>query len=82
LISHLNKLQEEGTRLILWTCREGKNLEDAVDWCNLHGIRFDAVNDNLPEIKELFGGNSRKICCDYYIDDKGCSSETFYSLED
>ena len=27
-------------------------------------------NDNLPEIREFYGHNSRKISCDYYIDDR------------
>ena len=27
-------------------------------------------NDNLPEIIECYGHNSRKISCDYYIDDR------------
>jgi len=31
---------------------------------------FDAINDNLPEIKELYGNNSRKISYDIYIDDR------------
>ena len=25
---------------------------------------------NWPEIVEMYGNNSRKITCDYYIDDK------------
>ena len=29
-------------------------------------VAFDAVNDNLPEIIEFYGHNSRKISCDYY----------------
>ena len=33
-------------------------------------VEFDAVNDNLPEIIEFYGHNSRKISCDYYIDDR------------
>ena len=33
-------------------------------------FEFDAVNDNLPEIIEFYGHNSRKISCDYYIDDR------------
>ena len=33
-------------------------------------VDFDAVNDNLPEIIEFYGHNSRKISCDYYIDDR------------
>ena len=31
---------------------------------------FDAINDNLPEIKEMYGNNSWKISCDIYIDDR------------
>ena len=27
-------------------------------------------NDNLTEIIEFYGHNSRKISCDYYIDDR------------
>ena len=27
-------------------------------------------NDNLPDIIEFYGHNSRKISCDYYIDDR------------
>ncbi len=56
--------------LILWTCRAGEALEKAVDWCKKQHLEFAAVNDNLPEIIELYGNNSRKISCDYYIDDK------------
>ena len=26
-------------------------------------------NDNLPEIIEFYGNNSRKVTCGYYIDD-------------
>ena len=27
-------------------------------------------NDNLPEIVDYYGSNSRKITCDWYIDDR------------
>lgn len=83
LAVRLKKLQAEGAALILWTCREGESLEQAISWCNSHcKITFDAVNDNLPAIKSLFGGNSRKICCDYYIDNKGFTPEAFYNYLD
>lgn len=72
LIERLKEMKDAGVRLILWTCREGIQLDRAVEWCLDHGLTFDAINDNLPEVKKLFGSNSRKICCDYYIDDKNC----------
>ena len=83
LIRMLRKKQELGDKLILWTCREGELLEQAVAWCrSFCGLNFDAVNDNIEATKTFFGGNSRKICCDYYIDDKGCTPDIFYSYLD
>ena len=70
LIEYLKYQQQLGNRLILWTCRAGEALNAAVAWCGEHDLTFDAVNDNLPEIVELYGNNSRKITCDYYIDDR------------
>ena len=64
-------------RIILWTCRCGKDLEVAVNACAEHGLIFDAVNENLPDMIEKFGGDTRKIFADIYIDDKviyGCCS--------
>ena len=64
-------------RIILWTCRCGKDLEVAVNACAEQGLIFDAVNENLPDMIEKFGGDTRKIFADIYIDDKviyGCCS--------
>lgn len=62
--------QLNGARLILWTNRAGEQLEDAVAWCKERGLEFDAVNENLPEVIELYGNDCRKINADIYIDDK------------
>lgn len=70
LIDYLQKWKSQGNKLILWTCRAGDALDAAVAWCQSHQLEFDAVNDNLPEIIEYYGTNSRKISCDYYIDDR------------
>ncbi len=60
----------QGSALILWTCRTGKYLDDAVEFCRAHGLEFDAVNDNLPETVAAYGGsNCRKIVADEYWDD-------------
>ena len=65
----LKELEKKGARLILWTFRSGKELEDAVEYCRQNGIEFYAVNKNYPE--ELFDATiSRKIDADLYIDDK------------
>ena len=65
----LLELEKRGARLILWTFRTGKELEEAVDFCRKNGLEFYAVNKNYPE--EIPDENvSRKIDADIYIDDK------------
>ncbi|MEZ4859508.1 MAG: hydrolase [Flavobacteriaceae bacterium] len=65
----LKKLQSKGHRLILWTYRYGKELEDAVAFCKEHGITFYAVNKSFPE-EEFDPKYSRKINADLFIDDR------------
>lgn len=69
-IEKMRAEQAQGAQFILWTCREGAELDDALAWCKAHGIRFDAVNENLPDRIEKYGTNPRKIGADLYIDDK------------
>ncbi len=97
LIYILRELRKKGTRLILWTCRCGEPLKDALRWSSYHGLEFDAVNENLPEILEKYGSDSRKIFADIYIDDRSfqdipgiscsengepCSPEVYEDIED
>ncbi|MBQ7564153.1 MAG: hypothetical protein IJT16_09195 [Lachnospiraceae bacterium] len=82
LIYILKELQKKGTRLILWTCRCREPLAEALRWCASYGLTFDAVNENLPEILEKYGSDSRKIFADIYIDDRGCSDFTFSEFEE
>ena len=43
----LKKLQEDGHRLILWTYRHGKHLQDAVEFCKENDIEFQ-ISFGLP----------------------------------
>ena len=70
LIEWIKEKRREGNKIILWTCREGKLLDEALAWCKDKGLEFDAVNDNTPELIKLFGNNPRKVSADYFIDDK------------
>lgn len=70
LIDYLKSRQTRGDKVILWTCRTGERLQEAVDWCYERRLIFDAINANLPEVIEACGGDSRKIYADEYIDDK------------
>ena len=69
IIEYVKEEKEKGAYLVLITMRENRELEQAVDWCNKRGIFFDAINDNLPFMKEFFHSNPRKIFCNEYIDD-------------
>jgi hydroxymethylpyrimidine pyrophosphatase-like HAD family hydrolase len=43
-IETLIRLQQEGHRLILWSVREGRLLQEALDYCAERGLRFFATN--------------------------------------
>lgn len=77
LINHLKLRRSQGNKIILWTCRVSEKLEEAVKWCKDHGLEFDAVNDNLPEMIEKWGGQSRKVFADIYIDDKSVNKSKY-----
>lgn len=78
LINHLIKRQKQGNKIILWTCRCGEWLKDAVDWCKMYGLEFDAINENLPEMIEEYGSDSRKIFYDILIDDKAINKPKYH----
>lgn len=63
-INYCKKEKEHGAIIILWTCRNGSDLTEAVELCKIVGLTFDYVNENAKEI------DSRKIYADEYIDDK------------
>lgn len=70
VINQCIERQANGDKIVLWTCRSGALLDAAVMWCLNHGLKFDAINDNLPENIEKYGNNCRKIWADEYWDDK------------
>lgn len=68
-ISTLRLLASQHHRLILWTVRRGKQLEEAVEWCRSRGVDFYAVNKNFPEEILEDGDCFSKINADIFIDD-------------
>jgi hydroxymethylpyrimidine pyrophosphatase-like HAD family hydrolase len=65
----LKMLEAKGHRLILWTVRSGKTLQEAVAYCKKHGIEFYAVNNEFAE-EQFSGRGSRKVNADIFIDDR------------
>ena len=67
----LKMLIRDHHKLILWSVREGKLLDEAVEWCRERGVEFWAINKDYPE-ESLANNNhfSRKLKADLFIDDR------------
>lgn len=70
------RAQKRGMKIILWSCRNHESLDQAVQFCIEHGLTPDAVNENLPEVKAVYGGDTRKIFASMYIDDRNAQLHT------
>lgn len=70
VIKRLKAEQEAGAKIILWTCRREKQLAEAVYWCSVQGLKFDAINENLKSTTERFGDDTRKVSATEYWDDR------------
>ncbi len=72
MIAFIREKHAEGTKIILYTCRDDSEerayLQEAIDWCFLHDIPIDAANEN-PWVP--FG--KKKLYADLYIDDRAVS---------
>mgnify|MGYP000847459025 CR=1 FL=1 len=71
-IKTLKLLVQKGHKLILWTYRSGKELHEAVQYCEERGLVFHAVNNDFDG-EEFDNTYSRKIYADIYIDDRNIS---------
>lgn len=68
----LKMLIADRHKLILWSVREGKTLDEAVEWCKERGVEFYAVNRDYPEERGKENNNhfSRKLKVDMFVDDR------------
>lgn len=67
---YMNKLKADGHYLIIWTCRHGDRLTEAINWLIERGIPFDRINEHEPENIKKYQSNSRKVYAHLYVDDK------------
>lgn len=70
LIRKLSAAQRSGNIIILWTCRSGKRLAEALSMLRSSGLAPNFVNENCPSAISMLRANPRKIYADIYIDDK------------
>lgn len=60
----IKNLQSHGHKCILWTCRCGQSLNEAIQFLLDNGVKMDGYNANVYPLE------SRKIVADVYVDDK------------
>ena len=60
-------MKDNGCFLILWTCRTGTGLDDAINFLKRKEIKFDTINKNAPF---LDFPTSSKIFANAYIDNR------------
>ena len=70
LIEKLRAEQRKGNIIILWTFREGKRLQEALNFLVKNGFKPNYINENAPQAIAMLGHNPRKVYADIYIDDK------------
>jgi len=80
VINFVKKRKEMDDTIILWTCRDGVRLNEAIEWTKQHGLEFDYINENCKERIKIFGSDTRKIFANIYIDDKALNPQTTDSL--
>ena len=68
----LKHLQSQGVVIILWTCRDGALLNDAIAFCHENDFFPDAVNENWQHLPFQ---TSNKIYADFYVDDKSMEAD-------
>ena len=74
----IKNLQANGHKCVLWTCRYGESLNEAIQFLLDRGVQMDGYNSNVYPLE------SRKIVADVYVDDKNVfmvDSVDWYKIE-
>lgn len=89
VIDKVKGFKKYGAEIVLWTCREGISLKEAMKRCAEVGLEFDAINENAPSQKEYMKRKeaegeivaTRKIFADFYLDDRSHNIELFLKID-
>lgn len=77
VIKAMWEAKARGWEIIIWTCREGQYLTDAVELLNRAGIPYDYVNHHSKQALDFFDYESRKIYATLYHDDRNVLHATW-----
>ena len=89
IINKVKEFQKNGAEIVLWTCRGGEPLKEAVERCKEIGLEFDAINDNAPSNMEWIKGEQAngqdfcnpKIFANFYVDDRAGNLDIFLGID-
>lgn len=73
----IRTIHDLGGIIIIWTCRSGEALDNAIDFLHKNNIPYDYVNENCGYMKDLYSNDPRKIGADIYLDDKSCFTDEY-----
>ena len=81
-LAAIRKLHAAGHTIIINSCRAGAPEQAMKHWLaeHLDGC-IDYINENDPERCARFGGDTRKISADLYIDDKNIFADGIHWTE-
>lgn len=67
----------QNNKVVVWTCRCGKYLDEAVEFLKANEIEVDGINT------DIYPATDRKIMADVYIDDKNifCNEIDWYKIK-
>lgn len=77
VIDTLHEAIALGARLILYTCRDGQDLNDAIEYCNSKGLNFEQINNHIITLPS----QSTKPYCNIMLDDKAGLVSALYILQ-
>lgn len=80
LIRDLTEGRWKNSKKVLFTSRTDDSLVEAIECCNNWGLEFDAINDNIKEVKDA-GLSPRKIFGHLIIDDIAVNPNDLYKDE-
>ncbi len=70
VIELLKECRAVGAYIILFTCRNGSGIDEAIKYCESKGLHIDAANKNPPGV-DLAWGHQAKPYANIFLDDRG-----------
>jgi hypothetical protein len=64
------KIKELGGEIAIWTCRSDAARENAIKFLADNNIPYDKFNESFDHNVNKYGGDTRKLYADIYIDDR------------